>query len=316
MICAMSVAAAVAPDEYRSRRRSSERARRTASTYRRVQGYAGRTARDGSPVCAAAQALFQDSFAVEHRARPKCCVFSLIPVTAPRDGTGWLRWSDSNSETSSQNIPLKGRSDCPDPAEFWPQRLFAFELRRPGDAARPRARTSAGVLARTLVIELPSLRWQELPRFSADSEMIRRPPIQQGSGRPAGFPWNYGSEIIVDGVIHALGICSGLIGAVIIIVIASHSTKIVTITSVLIYAAGLVAMLLSCGGTLRPNFCFCSEMVRTGPMRRFFFQVKDGSTFNDEDGENLPSIEAARAHAARIANELAQEGALGAWRSK
>ena len=146
--------------------------------------------------------------------------------------------------------------------------------------------------------------------------MIRRPPIQQGSGRPAGFPWNYGSEIIVDGVIHALGICSGLIGAVIIIVIASHSTKIVTITSVLIYAAGLVAMLLSCGGTLRPNFCFCSEMVRTGPMRRFFFQVKDGSTFNDEDGENLPSIEAARAHAARIANELAQEGALGAWRSK
>jgi hemolysin III len=73
--------------------------------------------------------------------------------------------------------------------------------------------------------------------------MIRRPPIQQGSGRPAGFPWNYGSEIIVDGVIHALGICSGLIGAVIIIVIASHSTKIVTITSVLIYAAGLVAML-------------------------------------------------------------------------
>lgn len=64
------------------------------------------------------------------------------------------------------------------------------------------------------------------------------------SRRPAGFPWNYDrSEIIADGVIHALGICSGLIGSVIIIVIASHSTKIVTITSVLIYAAGLVAML-------------------------------------------------------------------------
>ena len=66
------------------------------------------------------------------------------------------------------------------------------------------------------------------------------------SGRPAGFPRNYDrGEIIADGVIHALGICSGLIGAVIIIiiVIASHSTKIVTITSVLIYAAGLVAML-------------------------------------------------------------------------
>ena len=38
------------------------------------------------------------------------------------------------------------------------------------------------------------------------------------SGRPAGFPWNYDrGEIIADGVIHALGICSGLIGAVIII---------------------------------------------------------------------------------------------------
>src|SRR6266568_8202982 len=35
-----------------------------------------------------------------------------------------------NSETSSQNIPLKGRADSRDPAEFWPQRLFAFELRR------------------------------------------------------------------------------------------------------------------------------------------------------------------------------------------
>jgi len=31
---------------------------------------------------------------------------------------------------SSQIIPLKGRADSRDPAEFWPQRLFAFELRR------------------------------------------------------------------------------------------------------------------------------------------------------------------------------------------
>src|SRR5262249_49849032 len=35
---------------------------------------------------------------------------------------------------SSQNIPLKARSDSRDPAEFWPQRLFAFEVRRWGDA--------------------------------------------------------------------------------------------------------------------------------------------------------------------------------------
>jgi Sigma-70, region 4 len=46
------------------------------------------------------------------------------------DRTAWLGWEDSNSEMSSQNIPLKGRTDFRDPAEFRPQRLFAFELRR------------------------------------------------------------------------------------------------------------------------------------------------------------------------------------------
>jgi hypothetical protein len=34
-----------------------------------------------------------------------------------------------------QNIPLKGRTDFRDVAEFRPQRLFAFELRRAGNAA-------------------------------------------------------------------------------------------------------------------------------------------------------------------------------------
>ena len=59
-----------------------------------------------------------------------------------------------------------------------------------------------------------------------------------------GVPWTYDrDEIIADGVIHAIGICFGLIGTVVIIIIASHSTKIVAIASVLIYAAALVAML-------------------------------------------------------------------------
>jgi hemolysin III len=62
--------------------------------------------------------------------------------------------------------------------------------------------------------------------------------------RPAGFPWNYDrGEIVADGVVHAIGICAGLIGAVIIIVVATHSTRIVAIASVSIYATGLVAML-------------------------------------------------------------------------
>src|SRR6266446_4010480 len=37
---------------------------------------------------------------------------------------------------SSQIIPLKGRADSRNPAEFWPQRLFPLELRHRGDAAR------------------------------------------------------------------------------------------------------------------------------------------------------------------------------------
>jgi hypothetical protein len=44
--------------------------------------------------------------------------------------TAWLGMKDSNSEMSSQIIPLKARADSRDPTEFRSQRLFAFELRR------------------------------------------------------------------------------------------------------------------------------------------------------------------------------------------
>ena len=41
---------------------------------------------------------------------------------------------------------------------------------------------------------------------------------------PAKFSWNYDrGEIIADGVIHAMGICLGLIGAAIIIVLVAGS---------------------------------------------------------------------------------------------
>src|SRR5262245_45524483 len=44
-------------------------------------------------------------------------------------------------------------------------------------------------------------------------------------------------------MIHAVGICLGLIGAVGMIVIASLSTRLIVTTSLLIYTVGLVAML-------------------------------------------------------------------------
>jgi ABC-type uncharacterized transport system substrate-binding protein len=51
--------------------------------------------------------------------------------------TDWLAgWEDSNSEMSSQNIPLKGRTDSRESSRILPPRLFAFELRRQGYAAR------------------------------------------------------------------------------------------------------------------------------------------------------------------------------------
>jgi hypothetical protein len=43
-------------------------------------------------------------------------------------------------------------------------------------------------------------------------------------------------------------------------------------------------------------------------MPLFFFHVTNHSVLKDEDGEEFLTIESARAHAARIANELAQAG--------
>lgn len=61
---------------------------------------------------------------------------------------------------------------------------------------------------------------------------------------PATFPWNYDrGEIIADGVVHAVGIGFGLIGAIIVIVITIHSTKNAAVASVLIYSVSLAAML-------------------------------------------------------------------------
>ena len=82
--------------------------------------------------------------------------------------------------------------------------------------------------------------------------------------RTGAFSWNYDrSEIIADGVIHALGVSLGLIGAITIIVIASQATRFVTIVSVLIYAVGCSR----CWGSRPPTTCGRSHQ-RSG-FRRF-----------------------------------------------
>jgi hypothetical protein len=49
---------------------------------------------------------------------------------------------------------------------------------------------------------------------------------------------------------------------------------------------------------------------------RFYFHLTDGRTFEDEDGERCSSLEAARAHAVRIAHELANEPELRGYAVK
>jgi hypothetical protein len=42
-------------------------------------------------------------------------------------------------------------------------------------------------------------------------------------------------------------------------------------------------------------------------MALFFFHFTNGRTIKDEEGENFPNLEATKAHAAKIAAELATE---------
>ena len=60
---------------------------------------------------------------------------------------------------------------------------------------------------------------------------------------PGQISWDYDrAEIITDGVVHAIGVCLGLIGAVTILVIAVNIERI-EIVPILVYVIGLVTML-------------------------------------------------------------------------
>src|SRR6266540_384117 len=60
---------------------------------------------------------------------------------------------------------------------------------------------------------------------------------------PGQISWDYNrAEIIADGVVHAIGVCLGLIGAVTIVVIAVRIERI-EVAPILVYVIGLVSML-------------------------------------------------------------------------
>jgi hemolysin III len=63
-------------------------------------------------------------------------------------------------------------------------------------------------------------------------------------GAPPGVRWNYDRyEILVDGVVHAIGVGAGLIAAVALIVAACYFATPADVAAVSVYATGLITML-------------------------------------------------------------------------
>jgi hemolysin III len=56
--------------------------------------------------------------------------------------------------------------------------------------------------------------------------------------------WNYDrAELIADGIVHGVGVLSGIIAATVLIVLAAVFASVNEVVTVSVYAAGLVAML-------------------------------------------------------------------------
>jgi hemolysin III len=67
--------------------------------------------------------------------------------------------------------------------------------------------------------------------------------MQLSSGTTT-FAWNYDrTETIADGVIHALGVALGVVGAIVLLTITFHMAHSSTIGPVIVYLIGLLAML-------------------------------------------------------------------------
>jgi hemolysin III len=64
------------------------------------------------------------------------------------------------------------------------------------------------------------------------------------NSRPAKVIWNYDrAELIADGIVHAIGVSLGLVGAIAIIIVAANSRHASEISSIVVYSVGLLSML-------------------------------------------------------------------------
>src|SRR5262249_20240036 len=105
-----------------------------------------------------------DSWSMAGGSRGAANCSSRAGMLAGRDPTAWLGWEDSNSEMF---------------AKYPFERSHRFPVNPAKSDDRDYSRLSCGVGRRSSGLAPGCLRWQELPRFSADAEMIRRQPIQQ-----------------------------------------------------------------------------------------------------------------------------------------
>src|SRR5450759_941667 len=64
------------------------------------------------------------------------------------------------------------------------------------------------------------------------------------NGQPASVTWDYDRvELIADGIVHAIGVSLGVVGAIVIVIVAAHLAHTAEIPSIVIYTIGLLSML-------------------------------------------------------------------------
>jgi len=64
------------------------------------------------------------------------------------------------------------------------------------------------------------------------------------NGQPASVTWDYDRvELLADGIVHAIGVSLGVVGAIVIVIVAANSARAPDMPSIVIYTIGLLSML-------------------------------------------------------------------------
>ena len=117
---------------------------------------------------------------------------------------------------------------------------------------------------------------------------------------PGQISWHYDrAEIIADGVVHAIGVCLGLIGAVTIVVMAVKIERI-NLAPILVYVIGLVTML---------GFSAAYNMWPVSPVKWVLRRFDHSAVYLLIAGTYTPFL-------AQMKNALASAGlGIGVWLS-